>query len=205
MFQSTALFALFALIGSVSAIYSNHTVSATTTLAPSYSLEPHETTIKYADDTTTFFVTSTVYSTNWFTSTSATVTNAATTSVSGPAASEFTHEITSTSTITSTLLLTLHDITTLAPSSTAVSVNNGDSNNKDTKMRSLDQALTSNGCVPITKFVTVTNEPVTQYVTVTANTTTQYVTVTGAPSVATTSTGNVQWYNTTLVTNSTRW
>ncbi|QHS76336.1 Srl1p [Saccharomyces paradoxus] len=205
MFHSVALFALFALTSSVSAIYSNNTAFTTTTLAPSYSLEPHETTISYADDTTTFFVTSTVYSTNWFTSTSATITNAATSSASGSAAPEYTHEITSTSTITSTLLLTLHDTTTLAPSSTAVSVSDEDSNNKDAKVRSIDQASTSNGCVPITKFVTVTNEPVTQYVTVTPNTTTQYVTVTGAPSVTTTSPGNVQWYNTTSITNSTSW
>ncbi|CAD6646369.1 HN1_G0039930.mRNA.1.CDS.1 [Saccharomyces cerevisiae] len=210
MLQSVVFFALLTFASSVSAIYSNNTVSTTTTLAPGYSLVPQETTISYADDTTTFFVTSTVYSTSWFTSTSATITNAASSSLSSSSASgsvtpESTHEITSTSTITSTLLLTLHDSTTLSPSSTAASVSDEDSNNKDAKVKSFEQASTSNGCVPITKFVTVTNEPVTQYVTVTPNTTTQYVTVTGAPSVTTTSPGNVQWYNTTSITNSTSW
>ncbi|CAI4052051.1 hypothetical protein SKDZ_15G3850 [Saccharomyces kudriavzevii ZP591] len=202
MLQAATFFALLFLASSVSAIYSNNTASTTTTLAPSYSLEPHETTVSYADDITTFFVTSTVYSTHWFAPTSATITSAVS---SGSAAPKSSHEITSTSTITSTLLLTLPDTTTLSPSSTAASIAENGSNNKDAKVRSLDQASTSNGCVPITKFVTVTNEPVTQYVTVTPNTTTQYVTVTGAPSVTTGSTGNVQWFNTTSITNSTRW
>lgn len=210
MLQSVVFFALLTFASSVSAIYSNNTVSTTTTLAPSYSLVPQETTISYADDTTTFL------------SPQRSTPRAgspqlqpplpmrpppplSTSSASGSVTPESTHEITSTSTITSTLLLTLHDSTTLSPSSTAASVSDEDSNNKDAKVKSFEQASTSNGCVPITKFVTVTNEPVTQYVTVTPNTTTQYVTVTGAPSVTTTSPGNVQWYNTTSITNSTSW
>ncbi|KOG96730.1 Srl1p [Saccharomyces eubayanus] len=230
MLQATTIFAILALFtGSVSAIYSNSTVSATTTLAPSYSLEAHETTVSYSDETTTFFATSTVYSTHWFTLNTATVTNeASSTSASGPAAtastqetiptvtkaaSSFsasgsaatasTHESISTSTITSTLLITLHDTTVLAPSSSAAaSIGDDGSNNKGANIRSLDQTSTSsNGCVPITKFVTVTKEPITQYVTVTPNMTTQYVTVTGAFSAASVSTGNVQWFNTTTITN----
>ncbi|KOG96155.1 Svs1p [Saccharomyces eubayanus] len=104
--------------GVVCAQYTNGTQSYTPytkTLSPTYSVLPQETTLTYSDETTTFYLTSTVYSTHWFTpSPSATITSAPTTST--PALSTSTSEYTTTyfdtdttytSTITSAYTITL--------------------------------------------------------------------------------------------------
>lgn len=101
-----------------SALYVNETTSYTPytkTLSPTYSVSPQETTLTYSDETTTFYITSTLYSTYWFTpSQSATITSTPTTSPATLTTStnEYTTtysdtDTTYTSTLTSTYIITL--------------------------------------------------------------------------------------------------
>nr|CAI6722907.1 ADM_HP1_G0051340.mRNA.1.CDS.1 [Saccharomyces cerevisiae] len=81
-----------------SALYVNETTSYTPytkTLTPTYSVSPQETTLTYSDETTTFYITSTFYSTYWFT----------TSQIGALTESGSTY----TSTLTSTLLVTVYN------------------------------------------------------------------------------------------------
>ncbi|CAI4821381.1 BAF_collapsed_G0055360.mRNA.1.CDS.1 [Saccharomyces cerevisiae] len=106
-----------------SALYVNETTSYTPytkTLTPTYSVSPQETTLTYSDETTTFYITSTFYSTYWFTtSQSAAIISTPTASApttSTPSLTTSTNEYTTTysdtdttytSTLTSTYIITL--------------------------------------------------------------------------------------------------
>ncbi|AJW03893.1 CPA_1a_G0054350.mRNA.1.CDS.1 [Saccharomyces cerevisiae] len=106
-----------------SALYVNETTSYTPytkTLTPTYSVSPQETTLTYSDETTTFYITSTFYSTYWFTtSQSAAISStptASTPTASTPSLTTSTNEYTTTysdtdttytSTLTSTYIITL--------------------------------------------------------------------------------------------------
>ncbi|CAD6645658.1 XXYS1_4_G0020250.mRNA.1.CDS.1 [Saccharomyces cerevisiae] len=106
-----------------SALYVNETTSYTPytkTLTPTYSVSPQETTLTYSDETTTFYITSTFYSTYWFTtSQSAAIISTPTSSTptaSTPSLTTSTNEYTTiysntdttyTSTLTSTYIITL--------------------------------------------------------------------------------------------------
>ncbi|CAI4848022.1 CCT_1a_G0054730.mRNA.1.CDS.1 [Saccharomyces cerevisiae] len=106
-----------------SALYVNETTSYTPytkTLTPTYSVSPQETTLTYSDETATFYITSTFYSTYWFTtSQSAAIISTPTASAptaSTPSLTTSTNEYTTTysdtdttytSTLTSTYIITL--------------------------------------------------------------------------------------------------
>lgn len=153
------LFALFSSV--VLAAYSNNTfVPTTVTLTPTHSVETGVSTLTYADETTTFYITSTFYSTFWYTpistsSVAAIVTDIPTTFETSDAS----YTSTITSTITSTLQVTQFE----------TSIVSGE--NKDAKAPTTN---TSDACIPTTEYVTVgsvtvtvTPEPVTKYITVT--------------------------------------
>ncbi|CAD6648845.1 HN1_G0022690.mRNA.1.CDS.1 [Saccharomyces cerevisiae] len=101
-----------------SALYVNETTSYTPytkTLTPTYSVSPQETTLTYSDETTTFYITSTFYSTYWFTS-SQSAAIISTPTASTPSLTTSTNEYTTTysdtdttytSTLTSTYIITL--------------------------------------------------------------------------------------------------
>ena len=101
-----------------SALYVNETTSYTPytkTLTPTYSVSPQETTLTYSDETTTFYITSTFYSTYWFT-TSQSAAIISTPTASTPSLTTSTNEYTTTysdtdttytSTLTSTYIITL--------------------------------------------------------------------------------------------------
>lgn len=151
-----SLFALFASV--VFASYSNQTfVPTTVTLEPVNSVQTETTTLTYEDATVTFYITSTLYSTYWYTPvTTASVETIVTDIPTTYESSGDLHTSTFTSTITSTL-----QITETITSSAAT-----------------EETSSAENCAPVTQYITVgivteTPEPVTQYVTVTANATTQ--------------------------------
>lgn len=168
--NSAALVALCA--SAASAIYSNGTnesnsTKVTTTLSPNYSVNPIVSTYTYSDETTTFYVTNTAFTTIWATtnvatgSATAAVTTASstdedsTTKVNGQNkdienVSVSADDSKTSATVTSTLYTTY---TQWSTSTDSVAKNEGSGDN---------------GCVPVTQYVTVTAEPATQYVTVTA-------------------------------------
>nr|CAI6811886.1 ASB_HP1_G0053720.mRNA.1.CDS.1 [Saccharomyces cerevisiae] len=106
-----------------SALYVNETTSYTPytkTLTPTYSVSPQETTLTYSDETTTFYITSTFYSTYWFTTSQLaaiiSTPTASTPTASTPSLTTSTNEYTTTysdtdttytSTLTSTYIITL--------------------------------------------------------------------------------------------------
>lgn len=146
-----SVFVLFA--AAVSAAYSNHTfVPTTVTLSPTHSVNTETSTLTYEDETTTFFITSTYYTTHWYTPATTSSVEVIVTDI--PTTYESSGD-SYTSTYTSTITSTLEVTETVTSSATAEHDNRGQS------------------CVPVTHYVTVgtvtvTPEPVTHYVTVTA-------------------------------------
>lgn len=133
----------------VLAAYSNTTfVPTTLTLSPTESVSTETTTLTYADETTTFYITSTLFHTSWYTPLTTSSVEAIVTDI--PTTYESSGE-SYTSTITSTVQI-IRTVT-------------AESNQTDSG---------SNGCVPVT--ITVSADPTTKYVT--ADPVTEYVTVT---------------------------
>ena len=137
--------------------------AGTVTLAPSYSVQPSLTTMTYSDETTTIFITSTVYNTFWHTPAKTASVDDDESAVGITVASNHADsDISTTSTVTSTLRVTI---------TTDISVANLYSNST-TAISSVAE------CVPLTQYITITAQPLTQFVTVTADQATQYVTLT---------------------------
>ncbi|CCD24927.1 Srl1p NDAI_0E01110 [Naumovozyma dairenensis CBS 421] len=210
LFQKSVLFGL--LTSAASALYSNQTaqidaVAQTTTLAPSFSLQPIENTMTYADETTTFFITSTSYKTIWLTSASSTIApvGATTTTSVGAAVAvaaeqkdaaasnvveqttTFTETETSTTiTKTSTVFVTLGgngaSVTATIGSSSPIVTDDSFSplknNNKNANdLEALPSSSSSNISAAFNACV-----PITKYITVSASPEIRYVTVTAQPS-----------------------
>ncbi|CCD27321.1 Svs1p NDAI_0K01300 [Naumovozyma dairenensis CBS 421] len=165
------------------------------TLEPTYSVLPTLNTYTYSDDTTTFYVTSTMFTTIWYTPSSTISTTPTTTSIDNvvsTAVSELTSTIedahtTYTTTMTSTLLITLSDLyETTTTSIPSVVTQNG----QVYKVSNQDKEVVSNVndadvCSPVTQYITVTTtadanvneKTVTQFVTKVQDPVTHYVTL----------------------------
>lgn len=150
------------LLSTASAAYSNVTwVPTTVTLSPTYSVAPETSISTYADETTTFFITSTLYSTYWYTPVVTSSFGGVTTSVADLTTTFSSSGELYTSTITSTITSTVR----VADSSDTIVAVAKDGN-----------ATLDSGCTPVTVTVTATPAAVsTQYVTVTANSSGQWV------------------------------
>lgn len=192
LYSFTLLFTLA--YTSMAAFYGNTTVAAqyrsgsgsTTTLSPTYSVAPVTTVITYADPTTTFFVTQTLFSTIYYTP-------------SSPSSPSSQAPSPSPSTVTSEYVSTYSDVSTTYTStitSTMVIYATKTLNNKELKANGITATYTTTvgvqgaavaptttadatgQCKGVTQFVTVTETAKQVTVTTTATPEIKYVTVT---------------------------
>ncbi|KAK5779996.1 Srl1p PWA37_001630 [Arxiozyma heterogenica] len=199
-FGATAVKGLYS--NNTATLTTNSNIFGTTTITPDYSVEPVENVSTYADSTTTFYVTNTIYKTYYYTknpivsgtmtsssfstnhetiaSTNAAVTNAPSFIDRQVANASPTMPLYTNST-TVNIDHTTTTITSTLLTTVISSIHNSNTNNNSTLR-----------CVPKTEYVTITAFPEVQYVTVTEDAKTSYVTITIQPTGA-------FWSNSTVV------
>ena len=196
------------LISSVSAIFTNDTLSthrssrSTVTLSSKKSVLDFKGTCTYRDDSTTLLVPYTSHSTKWFKSSETSHITDMTTQIH----KHHSHKTTSqepTTTYTSTILITVTEtfgrstLTTdeLTPTTIVTKESIHTSSHTTTSENFDNFDVSSSACVPVTHFVTVTAEPSTKTVTVSAKPITKYITINGYSHSLE---SHVKWSNSTI-------
>lgn len=190
--NSAILLALGA--SAVNGLYSNQTtvvattseavdaVALTTTITPNYSVKPVESVATYADDTTTFYVTNTIYSTHWITNSPIITSSSSVTTEEKKSVASTTKALASSS--LSSLKSQVTSFANTKPyygNVTALQIDNNTSTTTSTLLTTITQNNKTLGCIPKTKYVTVTASAEIQYVTITKEAKTSFVTVTAQP------------------------